>query len=122
MLSPLNESETISQLASRFTEGHHQTRLGQDCLLSINPMVRTEDSPRDSLWELKGSENNNELDSLLLQQVEAVYQRAVSTREPQSIIMTGKSGSGKTDNFKRALEYLVESSPSREQSCFSGKR
>ena len=122
VLSPLNESETISQLASRFTEGHHQTRLGQDCLLSINPMVRTEDSPRESLWQLKGSENNDELDSLLLQQVEAVYQKAVSTREPQSIIMTGKSGSGKTDNFKRALEYLVESSPSREQSCFSGIR
>ena len=82
--------------------------------------MRRSERVRVPLWEVPGLEDDGLADSLLLQQVETVYQRAVTSKEPQSIVLTGRSGSGKTDNFKRALEYLVESSPHRTDSCFSG--
>ena len=38
----LNESELVSILAGRFSSGEYQTMLGDSCMLSINPMRRTD--------------------------------------------------------------------------------
>ena len=38
----LNESELMSILAGRFKSGEYQTMLGDSCMLSINPMRRTD--------------------------------------------------------------------------------
>ena len=38
----LNESELMSILAGRFRSGEYQTMLGDSCMLSINPMRRTD--------------------------------------------------------------------------------
>ena len=58
---------------------------------------------------------------ILLQQVETVYRAAVSTLQPQSIILTGRSGSGKTCNFKKALGYLVDTTQPSAESVFTGE-
>ena len=58
---------------------------------------------------------------MLLQEVETVYQRALHTRQDQSVVLTGRSGSGKTCNYRRVLEYLVQSE-SGHQSAFSGRK
>ena len=38
----LNESELVSILSGRYSSGEFQTKLGDSCLLSINPMRRTD--------------------------------------------------------------------------------
>ena len=102
---PLNESELTSRLTERMRAGLHLSRAGQRCLLSINP---------------GGKEGGEEDEELLLEQVEEVYQRALHTRDNQSIVLTGRSGSGKTCNFRRTLQYLVEAD-SNQHSAFSGR-
>ena len=59
---------------------------------------------------------------ILIQQVETVYRAAVSTMQPQSIILTGRSGAGKTCNFKKALGYLVDTTQPPKDSVFTGER
>ena len=56
-------------------------------------------------------------------QVEEVWRRAVVSRQPQSLVLTGRSGSGKTCNFKQALAHLVETTqPSAGECPLSGER
>ena len=105
-VAPLNESELTSQLAERLSGGLHLTRAGQHCLLSISPLGGRKEEAEDD-------------EELLLQQVEEVYQRALHSRENQSIVLTGRSGSGKTCNYRRALQYLVEAE-GNQQSALSG--
>ena len=106
-VSPLNESELTSRLAERLSGGLHLTRAGQHCLLSISPLGG------------RREEEEEEEEELLLQQVEEVFQRALHSRENQAIVLTGRSGSGKTCNYRRVLEYLLEPEDSL-QSAFSG--
>jgi myosin heavy subunit len=50
-----------------------------------------------------------------------VYRKAISSSEPQSIILTGRSGSGKTCNFKKALGYLIDTTQPEAESVFTGE-
>ena len=38
-LENVTEAEIVSALCERFTEGSHQTWLGDSCTISINPML-----------------------------------------------------------------------------------
>jgi len=116
----LNESELMSILAGRFKIGEYQTMLGDSCMLSINPMRRT-DSGCGRTTRKRKLEQGPGMD-ILLQQVETVYRAAVSTLQPQSIILTGRSGSGKTCNFKKALGYLVDTTQPSAESVFTAEK
>merc|ERR1719369_2456928 len=116
----LNESELLSILSARFRGGEYQTMLGDSCMLSINPMRRTDSgcgrtSRKRKLLPECGMD-------ILLQQVETVYRAAVSTSTPQSIILTGRSGAGKTCNFKKALGYLIDTTQPQEGSMFTAEK
>jgi len=116
----LNESELVSILSGRYSSGEFQTKLGDSCLLSINPMRRTDSgcsrtNRKKKLTTALGIDH-------LLQQVEAVYRRAISTSQPQSIILTGRSGSGKTCNFKKALGYLIDTTQPDGESPFNAEK
>ena len=43
---------------------------------------------------------------------QAAYRDMVSTRRDQSVVFMGRSGSGKTTNFRHVLHYLALSTPS----------
>jgi len=116
----LNESELMSILAGRFKSGEYQTMLGDSCMLSINPMRRT-DSGCGRTSRKRKLESGLGMD-ILIQQVETVYRAAVSSMQPQSIILTGRSGSGKTCNFKKALGYLVDTTQPPQDSVFTAEK
>jgi len=116
----LNESELMSILAGRFRSGEYQTMLGDSCMLSINPMRRT-DSGCGRTSRKRKLESGLGMD-ILIQQVETVYRAAVSTMQPQSIILTGRSGAGKTCNFKKALGYLVDTTQPPKDSVFTAEK
>ena len=50
-----------------------------------------------------------------------MYRKAISSIQPQSIILTGRSGSGKTCNFKKALGYLIDTTQPEAESIFTGE-
>jgi len=116
----LNESELVSILAGRFSTGEYQTMLGDSCMLSINPMRRTDSGC--------GRTNRKRVllpglgMDVLIHQVESVYRRAISSSQPQSIILTGRSGSGKTCNFKKALGYLIDTTQPEAESVFTAEK
>jgi myosin-18 len=116
----LNESELLSILAARFRGGEYQTMLGDSCMLSINPMKRTDSGcGRTSRARKLVPELGMDI---LLQQVETVYRAAVSTNTPHSIVLTGRSGAGKTCNFKKALGYLIDTTQPQEGSVFTAEK
>jgi len=43
---------------------------------------------------------------------QSAYRDMVSTRRDQSIVFMGRSGSGKTTNFRHVLHYLALATPS----------
>ena len=65
--------------------------------------------------------NNNLYENIevILHQVEKVYREAVTTLQPQSMVFTGRSGSGKTCNFKKAVEYLVDTTQDEAEPIFT---
>jgi len=117
----LNESELLSILAGRFSSGEYQTMVGDSCMLSINPMRRTDSGCGRTTRKTRQQSSKTGLD-ILLQQVETVYRRAISTSEPQSLILTGRSGSGKTCNFKKALGYLIDTTQPDTEPVFTGDK
>ena len=65
------------------------------------------------------NKNPYENTEVILHQVEDVYREAVTTLQPQSLVFTGRSGSGKTCNFKKALEYLVDTTQDEAEPVFT---
>lgn len=43
---------------------------------------------------------------------QSAYRKLLTSRKDQSIVFMGRSGSGKTSNFRHALQYLVQISGS----------
>jgi len=116
----LNESELMNILAGRFSRGEYQTMLGDTCMLSINPMRRT-DSGCGRTTRKRKLVPGLGMD-VLIQQVESVYRTAVSSTQPQSIILSGRSGSGKTCNFKKALGYLIDTTQPEVDPAFTAEK
>ena len=56
-----------------------------------------------------------------MEQVEAVYRAAMSSLSTQSLVFIGQTGAGKTYNFKRSLEYLVDTTQNGEDKVFTSK-
>ena len=56
-----------------------------------------------------------------LQQVEAVYRAALASLSTQSLVFIGQTGAGKTYNFKRSLEYLVDTTQNLADQVFTSK-
>ena len=97
-------------------------RLGERCTVSINPL---HSAPGHVL--IAQVTHSTALHSTAqhcnVVQVEEVWRRAVVSRQPQSLVLTGRSGSGKTCNFKQALAHLVETTqPSAGECPLSGAR
>jgi len=118
-LEHINESEIVSVLTQRFRDGQYHTWAGKNCTISINPMKKTDlGCSRSALFSHFEDENTD----VILQQVEKVYREAVTTLQTQSLILTGRSGAGKTCNFKKALEYLVDTTQNEAEAVFTTEK
>ena len=56
-----------------------------------------------------------------LHQVESVYRAALASLSTQSLVFIGQTGAGKTYNFKRSLEYLVDTTQNLADQVFTSK-
>lgn len=100
-ISSLNEASVLLNLQTRFLKGHTYTNLHKS-LVSINPYKKLYKNQCSFAMDLDKSTPSLDL----------VISNTLSSLgpKPQSIILCGQSGSGKTYNFKNIIFKLLESS------------
>ncbi|ADM11386.2 myosin heavy chain [Encephalitozoon intestinalis ATCC 50506] len=104
-LSYLNEPGVLHNLKRRYQNGRIYTYSGL-FLLAINPYknlrIYGEKDARKYTLSKK-----YELEPHIFAVANEAYKSMVSSRENQSILITGESGAGKTENTKRVVEFLA---------------
>ncbi|THD23513.1 hypothetical protein D915_005541 [Fasciola hepatica] len=106
-LNNFSESFILSCLLDKFDRGHIYTWLGEDVLVSFNP--------NQDLTDLYSEKNRRAIaEANILHNIPHVYtlaekclRRLWSSNEDHAVIISGLSGSGKTETAKHILHYLV---------------
>ncbi|XP_041961856.1 myosin-10 isoform X3 [Alosa sapidissima] len=104
-LTCLNEASVLHNLTERYYSGLIYTYSGLFCVV-INPYknlpVYTE-----SIVEMYRGKKRHEMPPHIYAISEAAYRSMLQDREDQSILCTGESGAGKTENTKKVIQYLA---------------
>lgn len=104
-LSHLNEPSVLHNLKTRYDESLIYTYSGL-FLISLNPYRPASiysDEVKKSVMMKKPRESQPHIFSV----ANEAYRCMLSNRENQSILITGESGAGKTENTKRVIEFLA---------------
>jgi len=105
LLSHLNEPSVLHNLKRRYEEGLIYTYSGL-FLLSLNPYRRlgiyTEEAKREITLK-----TFREAEPHIFAVANEAYRQLLSNGGNQSILITGESGAGKTENTKRVIEFLA---------------
>ncbi|KAG5452309.1 Myosin type-2 heavy chain 1 [Clonorchis sinensis] len=115
-LQVLEDSAVLSALLQRYECEKIYTWLGENILVSLNPnkeiLELYGDQQRDAVFRSRNLRNLPHIYAL----VEQCLRKMVGNRVNQSVIISGLSGSGKTEAAKHALHYLVQQSS--RQRCY----
>ncbi|XP_015178394.1 PREDICTED: neither inactivation nor afterpotential protein C isoform X2 [Polistes dominula] len=104
-LEVLTEDAILDELHERLQQGHFHTFVG-DVLLILNPNERHDIyGPQDhTKYQCKSrSDNAPHVYSV----ADSAYQDVLHNEEPQHILFSGESNSGKTTNMLHAIEHLM---------------
>ncbi|XP_053288052.1 myosin-10 [Pleuronectes platessa] len=104
-LTCLNEASVLHNIRDRYYSGLIYTYSGLFCVV-VNPYknlpVYTE-----SIVEMYRGKKRHEMPPHIYAISEAAYRSMLQDREDQSILCTGESGAGKTENTKKVIQYLA---------------
>lgn len=70
----------------------------------------------DKLIELYKNKKRNEYPPHIFAVTDTAYRSMLQDREDQSILCTGESGAGKTENTKKVVQYLAHVASSKPRS------
>ncbi|CAE6431693.1 unnamed protein product [Rhizoctonia solani] len=101
----LNEASVAHSLKLRYASGEMYTYSGL-CLISINPYIDLPLYTDDIIQEYRGKRCDQNPPHIFAV-AELAWVNLVETGESQSIVLTGESGAGKTENTMQAVQYLV---------------
>ncbi|KAI9317464.1 P-loop containing nucleoside triphosphate hydrolase protein [Dichotomocladium elegans] len=104
-LTHLNEPSVIHNLTLRYHAGEIYTYSGL-FLVAINPYRKLSIYSQDYVQTYKGR-RRGELPPHIYAVADQVYHDMVQDRKDQSILITGESGAGKTENTKIVIQYLA---------------
>lgn len=104
-LTCLNEASVLHNLKDRYFSGLIYTYSGLFCVV-VNP-YRKLPIYTDKVIELYKGKKRHEVPPHIFAVTDAAYRSMLQDREDQSILCTGESGAGKTENTKKVIQYLA---------------
>jgi len=101
----LNESAVLYNLRSRYVNGYIYTYSGLFCVV-VNPYRRLPIYTMNVVQKYQGK-RKTEMPPHLFSISDNAYRAMLVDRENQSILITGESGAGKTENTKKVIAYFA---------------
>ncbi|KAG1673504.1 Unconventional myosin-XVIIIa [Nymphon striatum] len=106
----LNESSVLHVLRQRYSSNLIHTYSGTTMLI-INPAHPLPIYSEKVMQLFKGC-RQEDMPPHIYAVAQSAYRKLLTSRKDQSIVFMGRSGSGKTSNFRHILQYLVQISGS----------
>lgn len=120
-LTFLNEASVVHNLASRYTSDAIYTYSGL-FLVAVNPYMNLPIYGPDTVQAYKNKQRE-EAKPHIFAITDMAFRNMLETYESQSILVTGESGAGKTENTKKVIQYLAAiTEPSRQKSRMMAKQ
>lgn len=104
-LEKLTEETILDELQHRMEKGNSYTFVG-DVLLSLNSNSLQEEFPR-TIHNKYISKSRSDNAPHIFAVADSAYQAMLHHEEPQYIVLSGESFSGKTTNFRYLLKHLI---------------
>ncbi|XP_052774021.1 myosin heavy chain, striated muscle-like isoform X10 [Mya arenaria] len=102
----LNEASVLNNLRTRYFSGYIYTYSGLFCV-AVNPYRRLP-IYLDSIIAKYRGKRKLEMPPHLFSVADNAYQYMLQDRENQSMLITGESGAGKTENTKKVIMYFAK--------------
>uniref|UniRef100_A0A669DIS5 Myosin, heavy chain 11a, smooth muscle n=1 Tax=Oreochromis niloticus TaxID=8128 RepID=A0A669DIS5_ORENI len=104
-LTCLNEASVLHNLRERYFSGLIYTYSGLFCVV-VNP-YKMLPIYSEKIIEMYKGKKRHELPPHIYSITDNAYRNMMQDREDQSILCTGESGAGKTENTKKVIQYLA---------------
>ncbi|MFH4974130.1 hypothetical protein AB6A40_000839 [Gnathostoma spinigerum] len=113
-LTCLNEGSVLHNLRERYFSSLIYTYSGLFCVV-INPYKKLPIYSETLIEAFKGKKRH-EMPPHIFAITDSAYRSMLQEREDQSILCTGESGAGKTENTKKVIQYLAHVAGATRQS------
>ncbi|XP_028826850.1 myosin-11a isoform X4 [Denticeps clupeoides] len=104
-LTHLNEASVLQNLRERYFSGLIYTYSGLFCVV-VNP-YKMLPIYSEKIIEMYKGKKRHEVPPHIYSITDNAYRNMMQDREDQSILCTGESGAGKTENTKKVIQYLA---------------
>ncbi|XP_043283473.1 unconventional myosin-XVIIIa isoform X3 [Venturia canescens] len=101
----LNESSVLHTLRQRYASNLIHTYAGENMIV-INPVAPLAIYSEKVVHMFRGCKSED-MPPHIYAMAQSAYRGMLATRRDHSLVFLGRSGAGKTTNFKHALHYLV---------------
>uniref|UniRef100_A0AAQ4PXT2 Myosin XVIIIAa n=1 Tax=Gasterosteus aculeatus aculeatus TaxID=481459 RepID=A0AAQ4PXT2_GASAC len=118
-LQYLNESSVMHSLRQRYGGNLVHTHAGPNMVV-VNPISAPSMYSEKVMQMFKGCRREDTAPHIY-SVAQIAYRNLLTTRQDQSIVLLGKSGSGKTSNCQHIIQYLVATSGSTNKTFSSEK-
>nr|XP_018907941.1 PREDICTED: myosin heavy chain, non-muscle isoform X2 [Bemisia tabaci] len=113
-LTCLNEASVLHNIKDRYYSGLIYTYSGLFCVV-VNPYKKLPIYTEKIMERYKGNKRH-EVPPHVFAITDTAYRSMLQEREDQSILCTGESGAGKTENTKKVIQYLAYVAASKPKS------
>ncbi|CRL04792.1 CLUMA_CG017848, isoform A [Clunio marinus] len=117
-LTCLNEASVLHNIKDRYYSGLIYTYSGLFCVV-VNPYKKLPIYTEKIMERYKGIKRH-EVPPHVFAITDTAYRSMLQDREDQSILCTGESGAGKTENTKKVIQYLAYVAASKPKGSISG--
>ncbi|XP_051571516.1 myosin-11-like isoform X1 [Myxocyprinus asiaticus] len=104
-LTCLNEASVLHNLRERYFSGLIYTYSGLFCVV-VNP-YKMLPIYSEKIIEMYKGKKRHEVPPHIYAITDTAYRNMLQDREDQSVLCTGESGAGKTENTKKVIQYLA---------------
>uniref|UniRef100_A0A6M2DP06 Putative myosin class v heavy chain n=1 Tax=Xenopsylla cheopis TaxID=163159 RepID=A0A6M2DP06_XENCH len=118
-LTCLNEASVLHNIKDRYYSGLIYTYSGLFCVV-VNPYKKLPIYTENIMERFKGIKRH-EVPPHVFAITDTAYRSMLQDREDQSILCTGESGAGKTENTKKVIQYLAYVAASKPKGAGAGE-